>query len=128
MEDTAPAPHARNRDQHRGSGRRRRDLDDCYRRAAGVADEPDRSPRARVLERGRVSAAGDPLVYRRRGDGRRVWSSWHAAIGSGAIWRRTAPLDLWIYRVLADPDALYVSLRLSHRPRGLAQPRSIARR
>ena len=128
MAHAAPIPDARGRAQHGGPCRRRRDLDDCHRRAASLADEPNRSPRARVLERRRVAAAGDPIVYRRRGDGRRVWATRHAAIGAGAIRGRAAALDLRVYRVVADPDALHVSLRLSHRTSGIAEPRSIAGR
>src|SRR5918994_7246311 len=98
--------------QHRGSGRGRRDLDDYHRPTVGLADEPHRSPRARVLEHRRGAAAGDPVVYRRRGDGRRVWAARHAAIGDGAAGSRAAALDLWIYRLLADSDPVHLSLRL----------------
>ena len=61
-------------------------------------------------------------------DGRRVWTTRHAAIGAGAVRGGAAALDLRVYRVVADADALHLSLRLSHRARGIAAPRSIAGR
>ena len=54
----APVPDARSGAQHRCARGRRRDLDDCHRRTAGLADEQDRSSRTRFWS----TAAALPLV------------------------------------------------------------------
>ena len=120
-----PLPDGRDRVQHRRCWPRAvARVDDRHRRAAGLADEPYRSP-------GRAfwgAAAALPLVIPSyigaRGHGRRLRPARHAAIGAGAVRRRAPARPLRIRRVVADLDALHLSLCLSDGARRAARTRS----